>query len=132
MPKEKIQLTETFAVSAEKLYKAWLSHKEHTAFTGGTAHIKNKENTDFQAWDGYIVGEILELEENKRILHSWRTEEFPRNAENSFLEILLEDVKEGCKLTLNHWDIPENQGEKYKQGWKESYFDPMKNYFKKK
>lgn len=130
MKTEKIQLVEKFPVKAERLYNAWLSHKEHSAFTGGTAHIKNKVNSDFQAWDGYIVGAILELEEGKRILHSWRTEEFPPTAQNSTLEVLLKDTEDGCELTLNHWDIPEGQAEQYKQGWEEHYFTPMKKYFK--
>jgi len=132
MKTEKIQLTEEFQIPAIELYDAWLNSKKHEAFTGGgAASFKNSTNSKFSAWDGYIEGEILELEKGKRILHSWRTTEFPESAENSLLELVLEDNKPGCKLTINHWNIPEGQGNEYKQGWIDFYFKPMKKYFNK-
>lgn len=131
MKTEKIQLKENFPISAIELYNAWLDSKKHSAFTGGgPASIKDETGSKFSAWDGYIEGEILALEEGKRILHSWRTTEFPENAESSLLEIILEDSKTGCTLTLNHWNIPEGQSKEYKQGWIDFYFKPMKEYFK--
>jgi len=131
MKTENIQLHDTFPVPALVIYQAWLNSKQHEAFTGGgPVSIENKTGSKFSAWDGYIRGDIVELEEGKRILHSWRTTEFPEDAENSFLEILLENTDEGCLLNLNHWNIPEGQGNNYKQGWIDFYFTPMKEYFK--
>lgn len=131
METEKILLKEEFPVSALKLYNAWLDNTAHEAFTGGgLVSIENKKGSQFTAWNGYISGEILELEDGKRILHSWRTTEFPDLAENSFLEITLENSDHGCNLILNHWNIPNGQGEDYKKGWIEFYFKPMKEYFK--
>jgi len=47
------------------------------------------------------------------------------------LEVLLEPVEEGTRLTLVHTHIPQNQSEEYKQGWEEYYFKPMLEYFRK-
>jgi activator of HSP90 ATPase len=132
MKTEKCNLSVVFPVSAKRLYDAWLSSREHSGFTGGKAVIQKKAGSRFSAWDQYIEGKILELEEGKRILQSWRTNDFPEDAEDSLLEISLEDTAKGCKLTLKHWNIPQGQGEEYKQGWKDYYFAPMKEYFKKK
>jgi activator of HSP90 ATPase len=129
---EKFTLTTTFPVNAKRIYDAWLSSKEHSEFTFSAATIKKKAGSKFSAWDNYITGIIIELDEGKRILHSWRTDEFPENAEDSLLEITLEDTAKDCKLTLKHWNLPEGQGEQYKKGWKDFYFAPMKEYFKKK
>ncbi len=41
----------------------------------------------------------------------------------------LEEVKGGTRVTLLHSDIPDGQGKKYEEGWQESYFEPMKEYF---
>ena len=130
MSPDKIQLTEEFSANSIVLYKAWLNGEKHEAFTGGgPARFKNEAGSNFSAWDGYISGKILELSEGKRILHSWRTTDFPENAEDSLLEILLEDNGSGCRLQLNHWNIPDGQVEDYKKGWVDFYLKPMKAYF---
>ena len=84
---------------------------------------------EFSAWDGYISGKNLELEPGKRILQSWRTQQFSESDADSELEIVLEGVPEGTKLTLKHTKLPDH-GMQYKDGWVEHYFDPMKAYFK--
>jgi len=69
------------------------------------------------------------LEPNKRILQLWRTGEFPEDAEDSQVEIILEDIDSKTKLTLIHTKIPEDQVDSYKTGWLDFYFKPMKEYF---
>jgi len=133
MKTEKFELSEKFPVAASILYNAWLNSKQHAEITGGRkASIHKKVGSKFKVWDEYISGEILELEEGKRILHSWRTTEFSDEVEDSLLEIILEDNTKGCTLTLKHWNIPQGQGKNYEQGWIDFYFKPMKEYFKMK
>lgn len=128
MMKNEFTLTATFPVTPEKIYKAWLSTKGHTEMTGSPAKVDGRVGGDFTAWDSYIWGTFLELETNKRILQNWRTSEFPEDAEDSQVEILLEESKDGTKLTLIHKNIPEGQ-DSYKQGWEDFYFKPMKEHF---
>lgn len=127
-----IKMEIVLPVTPEKIYKAWLNSKEHSAFTGGEAKIQNKLNSKFSAWDGYITGKIISTEENKKIIQTWRTSEFPDKAKDSLLEISLKAVKGGTKLTLIHTDIPKGDKKKYTDGWKEYYFIPMKKYFSAK
>lgn len=122
-------LSETFNASAETIFKAWLSTQGHTLMTGSRAKINGLANGEFTAWDGYIWGTFLELEPNKRILQLWRTGEFPEDAEDSQVEIILEDIDSKTKLTLIHTKIPEDQVDSYKTGWLDFYFKPMKEYF---
>ena len=42
---------------------------------------------------------------------------------------MLEEVEEGTRLTLIHSEIPEGQGEQYRQGWEEHYFEGVREYF---
>jgi activator of HSP90 ATPase len=153
--KNEFTLTVTIHAKAETIYKAWLSTQGHSAITGSPAKVDGTANGDFTAWDGYIWGTFLELEENKRIAQTWRTSEFPDEAEDSIVEILLEELATGLDrseksarstlrqaqdgarppahtmttLTLKHSNIPEDQAENYKQGWEDFYFKPMKEYF---
>ncbi|NOH02020.1 MAG: hypothetical protein HND47_08685 [Chloroflexi bacterium] len=135
--KNEFSLTAAFNTSAENIYKAWLSTQGHTLMTGSPAKVDGREGGDFTAWDGYIWGTFLELEENKRILQAWRTGEFPEEADDSQVEILLEEEIASTgdrrlamtKVTLIHTNIPEGQAESYKQGWEDFYFKPMREYF---
>ncbi len=123
-------LKTSFDTTAKKIYETWLSGEGHTAMTGGAASITDKIGDKFIAWDGYIEGKTIDLETNKRILQSWRTSQFMEDEEDSQIEILLHEVNGGTELTLIHTRVPES-GEHYKQGWKNHYFDPMRDYFSK-
>jgi activator of HSP90 ATPase len=127
--KNKFKLTVSLPASAEEIFNAWLSSDGHSAMTGSTAKVDKKVGGAFTAWDGYIFGKTLEMESPRRLVQAWRTSEFPEGAPDSRVEILFDEVKGGTKLTLIHSDMPEDQVESYKQGWKDFYFKPMKEYF---
>jgi activator of HSP90 ATPase len=127
--KNEFTVTVTIHAKAEKIYKAYLSSAGHSALTGSPAKVDGTVNGDFTSWDGYIQGMFLELEENKRIVQAWRTAEFPPEAEDSIVEILLEESRSKTKLTLKHSNIPKGQVDGYKTGWEDFYFKPMKDYF---
>jgi len=114
--------------SPEEIYTAWMSSEGHTRMTGGQAAITPQVGATFDAWDGYIQGRNLELEPGRRIVQSWRTSEFAEQEADSQIEVTLEPVDGGTKLTLHHTQLPPHGGQ-YEQGWVESYFDPMKGYF---
>ena len=130
MKKDKIILDVTLSVLPEQLYSDWLNSNIHSKFTGGEAQINDIINADYSAWDGYILGKNVLLETGKTIIQTWRTSEFDQNDEDSILELLFEPIhKNHTKLTLIHSNIPSGEGEKYKQGWCEHYFTPMKSYY---
>ncbi|MHA1577110.1 MAG: SRPBCC domain-containing protein [Candidatus Thorarchaeota archaeon] len=127
---EKLKLTVVLPVEPAEVYSAWLDSKSHSAMTGSEAKIESKIGGKFTAWDEYIEGTTAEMEQDRRIVQRWRTTEFPTGSSDSIVEIIFEAVVKGTKLTLIHTEIPEGQGDTYKQGWKDYYFTPMKSYFK--
>ena len=132
MKPESILVTALLPVKADVLYKSWLNSKDHAAMTGGGASIKAVEGSSYTAWDGYISGEIMGLEPSSRIVLTWRTDEFPDDADDSQVEILLRDSTQGCQFTLRHTNIPPGDGQKYFDGWQEYYVKPMTEYFSNK
>lgn len=127
---DKFRISAKIPVDCKTLFRAWLNSEEHSSFTGGTAVIENKINGKFTAWDGYISGRTTIIEPNKKIVQKWRTMEFQDDSQDSVLEILFEEVSVSeTKITLHHHHIPKGQGNKYKQGWREHYFEPMKEYY---
>ena len=113
----------------EKVFRAWLSSEGHTGMTGSKARVEPRVGGAFTAWDGYITGTTSALKPYTRIVQQWRTSEFPADCADSQIEIVLEAVEGGTKLTLTHTNIPEGQADSYESGWDESYFQPMKEWF---
>jgi uncharacterized protein YndB with AHSA1/START domain len=126
---EDIEISTVITASAKAIYEAWLDSDTHSSFTGSRSKVEPYVGGKHSAWDEYIQGETLELDPYRRILQSWITTEFPPGSEASLLEILLEEVEGGTRVTLIHTRIPEGQGEQYRDGWEENYFAPLREYF---
>ena len=130
---DSFELSTVLPALPARVYAAWLSSAEHAAMTGasarGSADIDPRVGGAYSTWDGYITGTTLELEPHHRIVQAWRTVEFPADSPDSRLEIVLNAVNGGMRLTLKHSNIPAGQGASYESGWVENYFEPMQNYF---
>jgi activator of HSP90 ATPase len=126
---EELKLSLELPTDVNTLFHAWLDGKEHAAFTGAAAECDARTGGAFSAWDSYITGKTLEIDPGRRILQAWRTTEFPTDAPDSRLELTFEALAEGSRLTLVHTQIPDGQGEMYREGWEEYYFAPMREYF---
>lgn len=126
---ESVVLEEWFPAAPEEVFRAWLDSKAHAAFTGGAAVIDPNPGGEFSAWDGYIEGRTIEVDRPRRIVQSWRTSDFPPEAQDSRLLLELRAERGGTRLVLHHTEIPDGQGVDYAQGWLDHYFEPMKRYF---
>lgn len=115
----------------KEVYDALLDPKKHSDFTGSKATGKAVVGTKFTAWDGYISGIILKLENGKRIVQEWRTTDWPNDYPPSKLEFVLRKINDKTELTMVHSNIPIEQEEELKQGWIDFYWNPLKSYFKK-
>ena len=126
-PRESIELTERFATPPTKLFSMWLHPVWHGKFTGGAAAVMEpKVGELYSAWDGYIEGAVLVLEEPHRIVQSWRTADFAATDKDSRLELLLEADGGGTRLTLRHTELPPGTSGTYTQGWEDHYFVHMR------
>ncbi len=122
------EVSEVIPASPEAIYQAWLDSRAHTQMTGSPAKVSDQVGGPFEAWDGYIHGQNLELQPPTRIVQKWRTTEFEDSDEDSLVEIKLTAQGTGTLVTLRHSRLPDN-GMQYKQGWVDAYFTPMKAYF---
>jgi activator of HSP90 ATPase len=123
------ELSDVLPATPQAIYAAWLSSDGHTAMTGADAQVDPRVGGEFEAWDGYISGRTLQLEPGRRIVQSWRTAEFSPADEDSQVEVLLEPVAAGTRITLRHTNVPDGQRGYEQGGWQENYFDPMRAYF---
>lgn len=125
-----IEQSEFFpGTTPKQIYDAFLSGPKHTKMTGGKATAGTKVGDKFTAWDGYISGENLALNEDKSIVQSWQTGEWPEGAAASRLEWTFTEKDGGTEVNMVHSNVPASQAGNYEKGWFDFYWTPMKVYF---
>jgi len=117
--------------SPKEVYDAYVDPKKQSEFTGSKATGKAVVGGKFTAWDGYIFGKYLELEDGKRVVQEWTSTDFPEGVGPSKLELCFNKVPKGTELVMVHSDVPEEQADDAADGWIEWYWTPLKEYFKK-
>ena len=116
-------------MTASRLYSTYLSSKDHTAATGASTKIQNKEGARFKAWGNYIGGKNLQLVKDTQIVQSWRASDWSKSQPDSTLVLLFEDVGENAVITMVHANVPDKEFDSLKKGWNEYYWNPWKKYF---
>ncbi len=130
MTTETIELSRFLPAPPLRIYDAWLDGEEHAAMTGAPAAVESAEvGARFTAADGYIDGCHIALEPGVRIVQSWRSDDFPAEALDSRLEVLLAPEADGTRITIRHSDLPAGQGPAVLEGWDEFYLVPMERFF---
>src|SRR5690349_22725823 len=110
-------------------YDAFLNEKKHSAFTGAKATCDRRVGGKFTAWDGYIKGKNITLENGRRIVQEWKTSEWPSGYGPSIIEFTFRQKGEGTEVKLVQKNLPAEQADAYRQGWTDYYWDPLKKYF---
>lgn len=116
----------------QRVFSAWLDSKEHAAFTGGgEAVVEGWAGGRFIAWDGYIHGILLGVDNGRRIIQTWRTSEFPPESRDSRVIVEFEAARGGTRVRVKHSELPPSQTKRYEKGWIEHYLKPLVKYFSK-
>ncbi len=123
-----LKQTVDLAAKPMKVYKALLSSKEHSAFTGSVAKVSDKLGGKTSAYEGWIEAENLQLAPGKKIVQAWREADWP---EGHFSRAIFDfkGFKGGCRLTFTQEGVPAGKFHAIKEGWAEHYWDKMKVYF---
>lgn len=124
MPKS-VRQSVTIQTSPKTIYDALMDSRKHSLFTGSKASISRRVGGKFTAYDGYAEGTNLELVPGKRIVQSWRANDWPKG-HYSKATFTIRTVKDGTKLTFTQTGIPDRQVASIKQGWIDFYWKPLK------
>ena len=73
---KRIKQTELIPANLVDVYEALVDAKRHTEFTGSKAIADLKVEGEFSAWDGYIFGKNLNLENGRRVVQEWKMTEW--------------------------------------------------------
>lgn len=129
MTYDSLSISEVIPASPDRIYAAWLSSAEHSAFTGDKATVEPYVGGKHSSFDGYAVGRTIELQPGRRIVQTWRAEDFPIGSPDSRIEVTLEETVGGTMLTILHTEIPSGLGTSCRDSWLKYYLEPLKGYF---
>jgi len=125
-----------FKVPPLQLYQTLLDSKKFSActkrsfpeFSEVSATIDSTVGGTFSLFDGHIIGRILELVPNRRIVEAWRVIDWPAGI-YSIAKFELESKNSGTHLIFDHIGFPEGLKEHLSVGWQQHYWDALRKYF---
>ena len=112
--------------SPEEVYEALTNPTVLETWTGEPAEMTTEPGSEFSLWEGSIVGKNLEFVENKLIRQQWY---FGEQEEDSIVLIKLHPHKYGTSVELKHTNIPDQDFEDITEGWNDTYFGSLENFF---
>lgn len=110
----------------EEIYMAITNPVTIELWTGEVAEMSTEPGTEFSMWDGSIVGKNVEFELNKKVVQQWY---FEGQSDNSIVTIKLHADKQGTSAELRHTNIPDGDYNDIVDGWNESYFGGLIDFF---
>jgi uncharacterized protein YndB with AHSA1/START domain len=110
----------------EEIYTALTNPLTIELWTGEPAEMTTEPNSEFSMWGGSIVGRNLEFDENKKLVQQWY---FDGQEEPSIVTIKLHPDKNGTSAELRHTNIPDSDYEDISEGWSDSYFGALFEFF---
>lgn len=111
----------------EEVYLALTNPLTIAVWTGEEVEMTTEPGSEFSLWDGSIVGKNLEFVEGKKIVQQWYFGE--DNTEESIVTIKLHPHTKGTSAELKHTNIPDEDYEDIMEGWNNSYFGSLIEFF---
>ena len=127
-PTKTIKQVITLSAPAPVVFEALANPKIHSVFTSAKATGRTRIGAKVTAHDGYIEGRILEVIPGRKIVQEWKTAEWPEGFPPSHLVWSIVKTARGSRLTMIHSCVPAGQAARYRQGWHEYYWTPLKAY----
>ena len=109
----------------EEVYIALTNPATIQLWTGEPAVMSTEPGSEFELWEGAIVGRNLEFEEGKKIVQQWYFDQ----EEPSIVTIKLHPHKQGTSLELRHTNIPDEEYEEIVDGWNNSYLRSLDDFY---
>lgn len=110
----------------DEIYMALTNPVTIELWTGEAAEMSIEAGSEFSMWEGSITGKNLEFEQGKKIVQQWY---FEGESDNSIVTIKLHPDKKGSSVELRHTNIPDADYDDMVDGWNNSYFGALQEFF---
>ncbi|MEO6917858.1 MAG: SRPBCC domain-containing protein [Collimonas sp.] len=123
-----IYKTVVLKAPAEALFDMYVDPLLHQAITGLPVVIGDRAGDEFEAFDGALSGVMLQVAKPRLIVQTWRSPAFTDDDPDSVLFLSFHPQGEQGRIDLVHLDVPEQEYEDVKKGWREKYFEPWREF----
>ena len=121
--------------SPKQLYEVLISSKAFSdctkksfpSFSSASAKIDPVAGGSFSLFDGHIVGRILELVPNERIVEAWRVVDWPAGI-YSIARFEFRANGAGTTIVFDHTGFPPGLKAHLASGWTEHYWAALSSY----
>ena len=109
----------------EEVYIALTNPATIQLWTGEKAVMSTEPGSEFELWEGSIVGKNLDFEEGKKIVQQWYFDQ----DEPSIVTIKLHPHKQGTSLEIRHTNIPDEEYNDIVDGWNNTYLRALDEFY---
>ena len=110
----------------DEIYMALTNPVTIELWTGEVAEMSTEPGSEFSMWEGSITGKNVEFEPGKKIVQQWY---FEGESDNSIVTIKIHSDKKGSSVELRHTNIPDADFNDMVDGWNNSYFGALTEFF---
>jgi len=113
--------------SVSEVYKALTDAELLTRLTGMSAQMDNEEGGRFHAWNNKSHGYIMRLIPERRIVQSWRHDDFP---DGMYTVVIfdIESTEAGTRVSFNQLGVPEETAGWLTETWKKDFWVPLSEH----
>jgi activator of HSP90 ATPase len=127
MAVKNLRQTVTIGASPHAVYTTLVNPKEHAKFSGAEARLDPRPGGRFSHYDGSLVGVVVHLQKDRRIVLAWRSTGWP-DGHYSIADFRLSPVGKGTRLEFCQYGIPSSDFADIADGWRQYYWAPLKTY----
>lgn len=121
-----------FRTTAEELYQTFVDPQRLAAFTRAPPKVFEgaKAGGKFELFDGNVSGEYLELEKPKKIVQTWRLNQWPAGHYSKLnIEFDQNDIDHVTVMRVTWEGVPVGQEDVTRRNWGEYYVRSIKQTF---
>ncbi|MBI5030207.1 MAG: SRPBCC domain-containing protein [Chloroflexi bacterium] len=123
----KIEQSYIIPATPEQVWRALTEPELIEEWSGADAEFDPTVGGVYSLWDGSISGEIIEVAPRKKLVQSWKPDDW--TIENSIVTFTLSSVSKGTRVDLVHENIEDFDFEGTTEGWDSYYLGAIKRMF---
>jgi len=121
---DKIEQTYEIAASPEEVWRALTDPELIREWSGAAAEFPLQAGAKYSLWDGSIVGEIIEIIPEQKLVQTWKPQDWTRT--DSVVTFALTPQGKGTRVDLVHVNVEESDYEGTNEGWDIYYLGEIK------
>lgn len=116
--------------SPEKVFDALTNSSVISKWSEGKGKVTPKIDGDFELFDGWVKGKVLEFKPAKKLSYSWKPSDWDIEAAPSVVKYIFNEHQAGTELILEHTGFPSQaEADKHNSGWIDYVLEPLNDYF---